>query len=466
VSDLKHLSLHELQSLIKKGIADAHPLPYWVAAEISELKVNYSGHCYLELVEKGGDNAVPRAKAGAVIWRDRYGSIGSRFKTVTGGDLCAGIRVLVRVVIAYHELYGMSLQIVDIEPSYTLGDQEARRREAIERLRREGVYDMNREIELPAVLQRLAVVSSSNAAGYQDFRNEIEANRSGYAYRITLFPAVMQGHQTEASVIAALDGIAERMDDFDAVVVIRGGGSQSDLAAFDSYRLASHLAQFPLPVLTGIGHDKDQSVADLVAHTALKTPTAVAAFLTAHNELFEAGLQEVLARITGIVRESLQRERLRVAASVHALRSAASDRSRREERRLSAAVAGVRYRTTAALQSRHSQIERLAGVATHAPTLKLSGADNGLKILQSLLSDRQTGFLSNRRRELLLLETRLEGQNPERILRRGYAVVRGTDGRAIGRLDEVNVGDRLSVHLLDGAIEAEVLNKTTIENHG
>ncbi len=257
MSEQKHISLGELQALIKQGVAAAHPFPYWVVAEIGELKVNYAGHCYLELVEKGGENAVPRARAQAVIWKNHYAMIASYFRQATGGELEAGMKVLVKAAVNFHELYGLSLNISDIEPSYTLGDLEAQRRETIARLQKEGIWDMNRELDLPAVLQRLAVISSAQAAGYQDFMNELGGNPAGYAYRVTLFAAVMQGAQTEESVIAALDAVAERMDDFDAVVVIRGGGSQSDLAAFNGYRLTAHLAQFPLPVLTGIGHDKD-----------------------------------------------------------------------------------------------------------------------------------------------------------------------------------------------------------------
>ena len=258
----QHITLSELQSLIKRGIDDAHPLPYWVTAEISELKVNYSGHCYLELVEKGGANHVPKAKISAVIWRSTYGMIASYFGASTGGQtLCAGLKVLVKALVSYHELYGLSLQITDIDPSYTLGDMERQRRQTIEQLQRDGVFDMNRELPMPAVVQRLAVVSSRNAAGYQDFMKELSSGP--YRFEVTLFDAFMQGAESEESIVRALETVADALDDFDAVVLIRGGGSQSDLGSFDSYRLCCHLAQFPLPVIAGIGHDKDRSVADL-----------------------------------------------------------------------------------------------------------------------------------------------------------------------------------------------------------
>ncbi len=239
----QHITLSELQSLIKRGIDDAHPLPYWVTAEISELKVNYSGHCYLELVEKGGANHVPKAKISAVIWRSTYGMIASYFGAATGGQtLCAGLKVLVKALVSYHELYGLSLQITDIDPSYTLGDMERQRRQTIEQLQRDGVFDMNRELPMPAVVQRLAVVSSRNAAGYQDFMKELSSGP--YRFEVTLFDAFMQGAESEESIVRALETVADALDDFDAVVLIRGGGSQSDLGSFDSYRLCCHLAQF------------------------------------------------------------------------------------------------------------------------------------------------------------------------------------------------------------------------------
>ena len=208
----QHITLSELQSLIKRGIDDAHPLPYWVTAEISELKVNYSGHCYLELVEKGGANHVPKAKISAVIWRSTYGMIASYFGAATGGQtLCAGLKVLVKALVSYHELYGLSLQITDIDPSYTLGDMERQRRQTIEQLQRDGVFDMNRELPMPAVVQRLAVVSSRNAAGYQDFMKELSSGP--YRFEVTLFDAFMQGAESEESIVRALETVADALDD-------------------------------------------------------------------------------------------------------------------------------------------------------------------------------------------------------------------------------------------------------------
>ncbi len=275
MEERKYISLVELQLRVKRCVEEATPLPQWVAAEIGEVHTNRSGHCYMELVEKGGDNGVPRARVNAVAWRSTWGALQPYFVSETGNDLAAGMKVLLRVTVSYHELYGLSLVVSDIDPLYTIGEQKRQRQETIARLQREGVFDMNRSLEIPVAPQKVAVVSSASAAGYQDFMNELAA--SGFRFETTLFDATMQGYGAEESIIEALEKVAS--GDFDVVVLVRGGGAQSDLAAFDSYRLAAHVAQFPLPVIAGIGHDKDLSIVDMVAAVTLKTPTAVAGWL-------------------------------------------------------------------------------------------------------------------------------------------------------------------------------------------
>ena len=271
------ITLYDLQRMVRTTVEECFATPLWVSAEISELKVNRSGHCYLNLVEKGNSEGAPRAEARAVIWRNNYTQIDAMFREATGSPLASGIGVLVRVVVTYHEIYGFSLQIIDLDPNYTLGDVERRRLETIERLKEDGVWDMNRELSLPRPLLRIAVVSSATAAGYRDFMTEIGS--SPFNFNVTLFEATMQGEGAEESVVNALSASAERESDFDIAVIIRGGGSTSDLALFDSYRIALYVTQMPMAVITGIGHDKDVSVVDMVAHYMCKTPTAVGAFL-------------------------------------------------------------------------------------------------------------------------------------------------------------------------------------------
>ena len=243
-----YMTLSQLQERIRETLCRGFAAPVWITAEIGELKVNArSGHCYLQLVEKGGRNGVPQAQVQAVIWAGQYGMLSSYFRGATGEELAVGMKVLLHVTVTYHELYGLSLRIVDIDPLYTLGDLARQRMQTIAQLREDGVFDLNRELGIPEVPQRIAVVSSPQAAGYQDFMKELGA--SPYRFDVTLFGAVMQGHGAETSIIGALDAVADRAEEFDAAVIIRGGGSQSDLSFLNSYLLSFHIAQFPLPVI-------------------------------------------------------------------------------------------------------------------------------------------------------------------------------------------------------------------------
>ncbi len=299
----QYLTLSALQEQVKAALSQHFALPVWVMVEVSELKVNYSGHCYLELVEKGERDGLAKAQARGVIWRTHYAQLSTRFSRETGRPLSAGIRLLVKATVNYHELYGFSLQITDIDTSYTLGEMERRRQATIAQLQKEGVWEMNQLVPMPPVVQRIAVLSSRQAAGWQDFCNELE--RSPYAFHVELFDAYMQGEAAEDSLIAALYAIHERMEEFDAVAIIRGGGATSDLGCFDAYRLCSHIAQFPLPILTGIGHNKDISVADRVAHTSLKTPTAVAGWLIERMQQVEGWLDTAALRLHDLTIERL-----------------------------------------------------------------------------------------------------------------------------------------------------------------
>jgi exodeoxyribonuclease VII large subunit len=319
----EHIALSQLQALIRGAIERAMPLTYWVTAEVGELKVNYSGHCYMQLTEKALKGEGARAQASAVAWRSSWGAIEAHFRAATGSGIAPGMKLLLRVSVSYHELYGLSLVIGDIDPAYTLGDIQAERERTIARLQAEGVFGMNRELPLPVPIRRLAIVSSRTAAGYQDFCRQIGG--SPYRFEMTLFEAAMQGEAAEGSIVAALDAVAGCMEEFDAAVMIRGGGSQNDLKCFDSYRLCAHVAQFPLPVITGIGHDKDRSVADMVAAVELKTPTAAAVYLIdimAGEDAFLASAAGRLAQLVGVAVE-------RRAARLDSLHTLLRERSSR-----------------------------------------------------------------------------------------------------------------------------------------
>ena len=276
---MEGLTLFELNVLVKKSITQCLPDDYWVQAEISDVRFNMTGHCYLEFVQKapGGNNLI--AKARGVIWCDTLQLLKPYFEETTGQAFVAGIKVLVKVTVEFHELYGYSLTVRDIDPTYTVGDMVRRRKEILSQLQAEGVLTLNKELEMPLPPQRIAVISSATAAGYGDFSHQLSSNSHGYYFHTELFPAVMQGNQVEESVIGALDAIMGRLDDFDVVVIIRGGGATSDLSGFDTYMLAAACAQFPLPIITGIGHERDDTVLDAVSHTRVKTPTAAAELL-------------------------------------------------------------------------------------------------------------------------------------------------------------------------------------------
>jgi exodeoxyribonuclease VII large subunit len=273
------MNLSELLDKAKQALENSLPDSYWITAEINEIKTNASGHCYLSLIEKEENSEQLKAKVAATIWASAFRLIKPYFESSTGRPLSAGLKVLVKAGIQFHVLYGISLNIIDIEPSYTVGSMALQRRNTIAQLQSDGVFDMNRELEFPLLPQRIAVISSEQAAGYQDFIHHLYENEEGYAFAVTLFPSAVQGAAAVAEIIAALDAINDYQTAFDVVAIIRGGGAVADLVCFDDYTLAAHVAQFPLPILTGIGHNKDESVVDMVSHLSLKTPTAVADYL-------------------------------------------------------------------------------------------------------------------------------------------------------------------------------------------
>lgn len=285
----KHLTLRQLNLMVRKAIEVELPDEYWVEAELSECR-EHSGHCYMELIEKDEHSNTPVARASAKCWRQTWMMVKPYFERTTGQQLRAGMKVLVRVYAQFHEAYGFSWIISDIDPTYTLGDMARKRQEIIRQLKEEGVFDLQRELHFPLFAKRIAVISAASAAGYGDFLRQLEDNEYGFRFEVTLFPAVMQGEQVEQSVIAALNQIYEHTGDYDVVCVLRGGGATADLSGFDTLALAENVAQFPLPVITGIGHERDESILDMVSHTRVKTPTAAAALLIDN-------LRQVLERI-------------------------------------------------------------------------------------------------------------------------------------------------------------------------
>ena len=310
MDSIQHITLAQLQGRISIALADALPLPVWVCAEVADIKINASGHCYIELIEKNEKTGATEAQARATIWRSQVMSTIGRFERESGQRLARGMKILFKATVQHHAVYGMSLQIQQIDAMHTIGDMERRRQQTIEQLQKEGVWDMNRSQQMPLVVQRVAVISSATAAGYQDFMKEL--GRSAYRIETELFEATMQGERCDESIVAALYAVAERKEEFDAVAIIRGGGSTSDLECYNSYLLSFAVTQFPLPVLTGIGHDKDTSVTDMVAHTPLKTPTAVAAWIDQRAADFDGALEYCAISLRDICRQSTHAATLRL----------------------------------------------------------------------------------------------------------------------------------------------------------
>lgn len=306
-----HFSLYALNALVHEAVCNALPDEYWVEAELAECRER-NGHCYMELVEKDERSNSPIAKASAKCWRQTWTLLHATFLRATGQPLRAGMKVLLRVYPQFHEAYGFSWIVSDIDPTYTIGDLARRRQEIIKTLKAQGVFDLQRELRLSPFAQRIAVISAESAAGYGDFCRQLLDNEYNLQFHAELFPAIMQGERVEQSVIQALNLINNRIDDFDAVVIIRGGGATSDMSGFDTLPLAENVANFPLPIITGIGHDRDECVLDMVSHTRVKTPTAAATQLITHlfNTLQQvADAENVIAHYA---QDRLQRHRLQL----------------------------------------------------------------------------------------------------------------------------------------------------------
>lgn len=405
------LSLYELNGLVKRTIRDRMSETYWVQAELSDVRSNYSGHCYLEFIQKdaSGNNLI--AKARGTIWSNIYKMLKPYFEQETGQAFASGIKVLVRVSVDFHELYGYSLTVLDIDPTYTVGDMERKRREILRQLEEEGVIDLNKELEMPVLPQRIAVISSATAAGYGDFCNQLSNNPRGYGFYTELFPAIMQGERVEESIIAALDAIYARLEAFDVVVIIRGGGATSDLSGFDTYELAANCAQFPLPIITGIGHERDDTVIDLIAHTRVKTPTAAAAFLVACMDQVADRLDNLSFRLQQGVRNRLLWEHRRIE--------------------------GLKQRIPSAVYKR------------------ISDAKYGLLAANRDLQMATRQFLSMKKHRLELLQQCLNDALPEKQLARGYSITL-KNGKAVKDASALKEGDTLVTLLYKGKVESVI----------
>jgi exodeoxyribonuclease VII large subunit len=391
-------SISELNRLIQQALETELDPVIWVIGEIADFRQAPQGHAYFELVEKQGNTV--QAKIKANLWSFAYRSVAARFESITGSSIKNGMKVLAQVAVNFHPVYGLSINVKDIDPSFSLGERARVRQETIDKLTREGLLRLNARHLLPAVIQKIAIISSPTAAGYGDFVNQLEHNSYGYQVYHKLFPSTMQGNEAVTSIIQSLDQIETLKNELgiEAVVMIRGGGAQLDLDCFDDYRLAAKIANFTLPVLTGIGHERDESIADLVAHTKLKTPTAVAEFLLSGFREFEENLGLAMLRLDRATRQKLSEEQTKIHQIAHQVRSLSESRLKLEAEKLNSSINRIRVSSKNIIQIQGNTLASLE--------------KNMIRGLDSFLQKQMQNLDSQ---EILLRQL-----NPDSILARGY----------------------------------------------
>ena len=432
----RRLTLLELNRLVRELIELEMPNEYWVEAELSECRES-RGHCYMELIQRDDRAATPVARASAKCWASKWMVIRPHFERTTGQVLRAGMKVLLRVYPQFHEAFGFSWIVTDIDPDYTLGDQARRRQEIIRQLKEEGVFDLQRDLQLPLFCLNIAVISSQTAAGYGDFAAQLAD--SPFAFRTQLFPAIMQGEGVEQSIIAALERIYNFQFSifnfqFDAVVIIRGGGATSDMSGFDTLALAENVANFPIPIITGIGHDRDECILDMVSHRRVKTPTAAAAFLIEHAQAVSDALDDAQYSIARHAQQKLSTLNAQLSTLSAAIPRLFSVVKTRQEARL----------------------DQLFSRITHHAQQKLSINSYQLSTLQArlpILSERRP---TSERHRVELVEEKLKALDPQLLLRRGYSITL-KDGHAVHNPQQLTKGDIIETRLEKGTIKSTVI---------
>ena len=404
----RHITLFELNRLVREAIEDALPMEYWVEAELSECRES-RGHCYMELIQKDEQTATPIAKASAKCWANKWLTIRPYFERTTGQQLHAGMKVLLQVYPQFHEAYGFSWIVTDIDPTYTLGDMARKRQEIIQKLKAEGVFDLQKELQLPVFCQRIAVISSQTAAGYGDFCNQLADNPYGFKFETQLFPAIMQGEGVEQSISSALEQIYDMP--FDCVVIIRGGGATSDMSGFDTLALAENVANFPIPIITGIGHERDESILDMISHTRVKTPTAAAALLIDHLK----GVLETIEGAQSMITHYVQ-QKLSIANSQLSIISEA--------------------------------IPRLFSIVKTRQEAKIDALYTRLP----MLIERR---LTSERHRLQLMDEKLKALDPTLLLARGYSITMH-NGRAVKDASQLPPGAEIETRLAKGTIHSVI----------
>ena len=440
MSSEKRLTLYELNSLVREVIECEMPNEYWVEAELSECRES-RGHCYMELIQKDEQNATPIAKASAKCWASKWMIVRPYFERTTGQHLHAGMKVLLKVYPQFHEAYGFSWIVTDIDPTYTLGDMARKRQEIIRQLKEEGIFDLQKELQLPLFCQRIAVISSETAAGYGDFCNQLADNPYGFQFTTQLFPAIMQGEGVEQSIINALERIYSMCEEcgvrsensFDCVVIIRGGGATSDMSGFDTLALAENVANFPLPIITGIGHDRDESILDMVSHTRVKTPTAAAALLIDHLKMVLDTINEAQESMVHLIRQKLSTLNAQLSTLSEAIPRLFLIVKTRQESRL------------------ETYYQHLLSLIQQRVVTSQSDIRDYEQRLQTALYRR----LTSEQHRLQLIEEKTKALDPTLLLARGYSITL-KEGKAVRDAQVLHKGDEIETRLAHGTIHSTV----------
>ena len=426
------MTLLELNGMVRDLINHEMNGTYWVQAEITE-KSERSGHCYMELIQKEEKSNTPVARASAKCWRSKWTLVKAHFFTVTQKELSPGMKVLLNVTPQFHENYGFSWIVQDIDPTFTVGDMALKRERIIKELKATGTFYDNKALPLPMFAQHIAVISSESAAGYGDFCKHLSENEYGYIFKTTLFPAIMQGEQVESSVVEALNMINDKIEEYDCVVITRGGGATCDLSGFDTYNLAFNVANFPLPVITAIGHDRDESILDMVANTRVKTPTAAAAFLIGHLHMAELAIDRASQRLVNVVTNRMVSEKARLRHLSIQIPSLFSVVSITQIGRLDAIQKRMGNLAESYLFRQQQQIEK----------------NDQLLVLYS------NQKMTNERHRMDMLMNKIEALDPVKILERGYSIT-WHEGRAVTNLDDVSEGSVIETQVKNGRFKSVV----------
>ncbi len=427
-------TLSQLNHLIKQSISSDFPETCWLLAEINQISVNYSGHCYIEFIEKQPSTDKILAKNKATIWAKSYKQIKARFEEQTGETLKVGIKIMVSVTVEFHEIYGLSLNIQDIDPAYTIGDMEQRKQKIIHQLENEGIFELNKELYFPNIPKNIAIISSPTAAGYEDFVNQIQNNAYGFVFNLKLFAAIMQGNEAENSIIQAMEKIYSYDDLFDIVVIIRGGGSKSDLLYFDSYTLASNICQYPIPIVTGIGHERDTSIADMVANTSKKTPTAVAEFIIAKFIDIDNMLNELENRIINSAKTTLSKNNKKLEIlTINLLNATQNFMTRR--------------------QTEMANLLTKTKTAVHNLT---NNKKKNLTLLEYKIRSETEKYLIKQKNNIAMIEKFVEYNDHKNILKKGYSITRYKN-IALKDAADLNTEAIIETELYKGKITSKII---------